>query len=69
LGYIAGMTNVLTANCMDRSYQGKFAATTETVGQSIRAFILWTDEHPELWGRSEGFAMTAIATKLPCRRS
>jgi hypothetical protein len=69
VGYITGMTHVLDANCLDRSYRGKFAATTETIGQTIRAFILWTDEHPELWGEPMAFAMAAISTKLPCRRS
>jgi hypothetical protein len=67
-GYIAGMTNVLAVNCLDESYQGKYAATTESVGQAVRAFLLWADEHPEHWGRHWGLAVAGIASKLTCRR-
>jgi hypothetical protein len=68
LGYFSGINDVLAANCLEENYQGKFAATTDSVGQAVRAFLIWADEHPELWGRTQSFALAAIATKLPCQR-
>jgi hypothetical protein len=67
--YLAGVAHVLHANCLDTSYQGSLAASLGSMDQTVRAVVLWLDEHPEHWGRPRSLAaIAAITTRMPCRR-
>jgi hypothetical protein len=68
LGFMAGVGVVLQFNCFDKDYQGKFATMSSTNAQCVRAFINWSDDHPEHWGRREEFAVDAFIEKLPCSK-
>jgi hypothetical protein len=66
LGFMSGMGFALQLNCADKNYKGPLAIMKGTTGQRVRAFLNWADAHPETWGRSEAYAVRALAETLPC---
>ena len=68
-GFMHGAGSVLQLNCGDDKYAGGYKiAQNTTNAQRIRAFLNWSDAHPELWNEKAFIAIVGLIKGLPCNQ-